>query len=338
MSSREDSNVSRLPPSVLVFSGGGVLGFAFAGALGALKKAHGWDFGCRSPAPQTVAGVSAGALIALLLVLGYSLPELLQLVGSLNTSRLFSLNPAMMLSGWRGFDSGDALRELLTSVIRAKVHSHAADCLTFSQLYEISGVRLCVGTVDVEHCCVVYMGTETDPHVPVLTAVMASMALPPLYSPVRLDDGRLLADGGLLDNFPIHLFPSSSVMGFRIAATRGSEDTETAYGYMTRIARITTIPMDELQWACLPSAYKQRTVVFRIRGISATNFAIETETVLQIVRKGEDIMAAALLAWKDGKNQDDEDEVSSTWVLGLPPILRKWFTPLHAFVRKSSTS
>ena len=103
-------NVSDPPPRVLVFSGGGVQGFAFAGALEALHEAWGWDFGLRTPSLQSVAGVSAGALIALLIGLGYSLSELMQLVGALDTGRLFSPNPAMMLSGWRGFDGGDALR------------------------------------------------------------------------------------------------------------------------------------------------------------------------------------------------------------------------------------
>jgi predicted acylesterase/phospholipase RssA len=329
MATNPKLNVGDPPPRVLVFSGGGVQGFAFAGALEALHEAWGWDFGLRTPSLQSVAGVSAGALIALLIGLGYSLSELMQLVGALDTGRLFSPNPAMMLSGWRGFDGGDALRDLLASLIRAKVTSHAATTLTFSQLFDATGVRLCVGTVDVERCCVVYLGTETDPHVPVLNAVLASMALPPLFSPVRLDDGRLLADGGLLDNFPIHLFPSSAVMGFRVAATRGNEDTETAYGYMMRIARITTIPMDELQWACVPEAYKQRTVVFRIKEISATNFAIEQAAVQQIIRRGRDIMAAAVLAWKDGEKPADEEVGASTWVLGLPPILRRWFTPIQ---------
>ena len=40
---------------------------------------------------------------------------------------------------------------------------------------------------------------------PLLDATLASLRLPVLFPPIPTDDGRLLTDGGVLDNLPVDL-------------------------------------------------------------------------------------------------------------------------------------
>jgi len=62
----------------LVFEGGGVLGISFIGALKCLKN-NGYTF-------ERCAGTSAGAIVATLVVAGYSIDELYKIMNGTNYS------------------------------------------------------------------------------------------------------------------------------------------------------------------------------------------------------------------------------------------------------------
>ena len=79
------------PPTTLVISGGGIKGLAFFGALKALQESRGWDFGRGKPRLQTLCGVSIGAFLALLLILQFSVDELLSMARFLDMSTWVSL-------------------------------------------------------------------------------------------------------------------------------------------------------------------------------------------------------------------------------------------------------
>ena len=71
----------------VVFSGGGTKGVAFAGALVQLNT-KGIDWGQRCPPLKRVGGVSIGSFFALLIVLGYSVKEIDDLVSGMTPESL----------------------------------------------------------------------------------------------------------------------------------------------------------------------------------------------------------------------------------------------------------
>src|SRR3954470_15167089 len=65
-----------VPPRNLVFEGSGIRGIAFAGAIQELEKANLME------SVERVGGTSAGAITALLLSLGYTSSEVVQIVNN----------------------------------------------------------------------------------------------------------------------------------------------------------------------------------------------------------------------------------------------------------------
>lgn len=197
----------------LVISGGGFKGFAALGALQALR-ARGIDFGAGAPRLRAACGVSVGAILAFLIALGYSVPELVHHALTVDLGRVIHLDLAHP-EAW-ALDSGLGLREWLEARMEEK--GRHPTC-TLNDL-----AILQVGVIDILDGSLVILSAASHPSVPAVDAVLASAALPPVFPPVRIVSGAappmLAADGGLANFFPIQAFagdaPPESVLGIRL--------------------------------------------------------------------------------------------------------------------------
>lgn len=256
--------------TTVVFSGGGTRGLAFAGALDVLRT-HGIDWGLRCPKLETVAGCSIGAMTALLICLGFSAHEIGHLVMHTEFHHLVSLDPMQMfgvvMSGSLGLDAGNVLKEWLAKQIAAKtlVDVAQAQRMTLLQLYEKTQMKLVCVATHIETRKLVDFHFESFPNVAVVDAVRASMALPPLFQPVEIQ-GALYADGGMVNNFPVSLFPPEDVLAFRLASTPQTlQDIRSMrlplLGFVNYVLRVASIPGEAAIWNALPADVQTRRVV-----------------------------------------------------------------------------
>lgn len=153
----------------LCLGGGGARGFAHIGVVRALAE--------RRFEPSAIAGCSMGGLVGALLAAGLSADEMHQRFRDLKPIRLLDTVRKGGLFGSRGVDR--ALAENLPG--------------NFDDL----AVPLAVTTVDVQEGLVVVLNKG-----PLLPALRATTALPGIFSPVA-HEGRILVDGGLLNNLPV---------------------------------------------------------------------------------------------------------------------------------------
>ena len=159
------------PKVGLVLGGGAVRGVAH---LGVLEVLEGEDI-----RPHCVVGVSAGAIVGAAYCAGVALADIQRLALELQWTKLGRLvRPRLGF-----FDSGK-LESRLVELIGPR---------TFDQL----SIPLAVVAADLmrEEVIVLREG-------PVAHAARASCALPGVFTPVEWE-GRLLVDGGLLNNLPI---------------------------------------------------------------------------------------------------------------------------------------
>lgn len=192
----------------LVFSGGGVRGLAYVGALMAFKDIYGKE---ASEHFSTFAGTSVGALFALISVIGVPLDEALSSFHSFGLANLFQKDPSHLLTSF-SLNDGSALKSMLESLLALKGLPRD---ITMEGLFLHTGKRLVVTAVDLHTASALYLDHTNDGgSMPVVRAVLGSMALPPLFAPVH--HGPLtLIDGGLLDNFPVHTFDPKKTLGLR---------------------------------------------------------------------------------------------------------------------------
>ena len=154
-----------------VLSGGGARGFAHLGVIKLLE-----ELGVK---PIAIAGTSVGAVIGALYAGGKSSLEILEI---LKRNRYFSWHNISLLK--QGFFSMGTLRKVLKDNIGEE---------EFGQLK----VKLFVAATDLAkgESVIISEGNLLD-------AIIASASVPVIFEPVRTG-GRLLVDGGILDNFPV---------------------------------------------------------------------------------------------------------------------------------------
>lgn len=155
----------------LVLSGGGVKGIAHIGVIEALLQ--------RDIEPQVVSGVSAGAIVGALYANNIPTQEMMAFF---KQTPLFKYNH-ITINKPGLFDT-----EKYAIFYEKYFPENTFEALQ-KPLYVVA-TNLLMGTATFFH---------TGHLVP---AVLASAALPPVFSPVAID-GILYADGGIMNNFPI---------------------------------------------------------------------------------------------------------------------------------------
>ena len=214
----------------LVFSGGGIKGVSYCGVaqsleknLASIKKIKGF------------AGTSAGSLVAALLAVGFNATELTRCMMELDTYKILDANiirDAMNLYTSWGLAPGKFIYDYMGELIKQKTGD--AD-YTIEQLYLDKQIELVIVGMDMNLSMCRYFHpkskVEADRKIPIRKAIRISMSVPYIFEPVKHLD-HYHVDGGVLDNYPIHVFdgaypgdpkskngqcqPNSKVLGFRI--------------------------------------------------------------------------------------------------------------------------
>jgi NTE family protein len=216
-----------------VFSGGGVKGIGFAGAIAAAEEAGYSEWG-------RLAGSSAGAIAAMALAVGYDARRMREALEATDYPRIGeSTNPlrrALNLVRRHALTSGTGLTEWIEGLLR----DAPAPASVFG---ELDG-RLQVVGCDLAHSRLVvfpddvalYEDERGNPlrpeEFPVADAVRVSAGYPYFFPSLALRDratgkDAVLVDGGVASAFPVFLFdrpePRRPTWGFRLHAGMGAE-------------------------------------------------------------------------------------------------------------------
>lgn len=190
-----------------VFSGGGIRGIAFIGAIQVLEE-RGFHF-------KRVAGTSAGSLVAALLASGFNSEEMYREIRNISAGELLDKRklqiPFPILRWlplyWRmGLYKGDRLEEWIRMLLEKK------GVRTFSDLppgvlkivaSDLSNGKILIIPDELHHY-------DLSPEsFPVARAVRMSCTVPYFFEPVRMkyrNQMAVIVDGGVLSNFPMWLF------------------------------------------------------------------------------------------------------------------------------------
>ena len=172
---------SNRPYNTLCFSGGGVRGVAYFGALKVLRKHGVVDWMRRDRAVQHFIGTSVGALFAMLTYARVDLyvAKAMDLVRAF--LNLFAVEPRNLFRGARyGLGTGAQCVRFLHDLL---YKTHGKRRITFVELHQIVGGDLTLVTTSVKTGKPVYLSHHTHPFVEVADAVFGSMTIPFLFEP-----------------------------------------------------------------------------------------------------------------------------------------------------------
>ncbi len=191
------------PKIGLVLSGGGAKGIAHIGILKTLEEV--------GLTPDYITGTSMGSIIGGLYSIGYSADELQELVTTVNWDEVLTNKISMDKVAIEEKDY--YARYLLNFFIEDKKLSLPKGVIDGQNLMEFFSrlTRPVHGINDFNKFPIPYSCVATDivTGLPVTLnkgslamAMRASMAIPSIFTPVKIDD-HLLVDGGLVRNFPV---------------------------------------------------------------------------------------------------------------------------------------
>lgn len=188
----------------IVFSGGGIRGFALIGAYEAIEaKGLRW---------RRLAGTSAGSLVAALIAAGYTSKEMIDLLDELELRHFLDerkcLFPFPMWKWlriyWRmGLYKGEVFEQWVKEVLAAR------GVKTFGDLPKES---LSIVASDVTNGRMLILPDDLPQYgvnpaaFSVAKAVRMSTSIPYFFEPVKLqtkEGGCIVVDGGVLSNFPL---------------------------------------------------------------------------------------------------------------------------------------
>ena len=273
----------------VLFSGGGVRGIAFAGALSVLWNESAIDWGQRCPHLDSVGGCSIGALYAFFICLGYSASEIEDIAKKCKPDAFVSMDFSRIFQGRQvSLDSGECAKQLLVDWLMKKCPElqsrEQALKLTLKSLKEKKKIELRIYVTHLNSRKVECANENNS----VVLALLASMALPPLYANTALltqvqgsaqsaqDPGEFLyqsksplvyaqyADGGLANFFPL-LYEEPGTLGFRLLQKPFTMDqvlktSQPFLSYLTLALDIAVSEKEEYQWQQLSPEQKQMTI------------------------------------------------------------------------------
>ena len=203
----------------LVLEGGGVKGFAYAGALQILDS-----LGFLQNI-ERVGGTSVGAIQATLLAIGYTPTEIMEVAANIP---LKDFNDGFLPGGFSraktkfGFFKGEKLTHWIEQIIEEKTGDSNITFIELHNLRKQSNYKdLYITGTDLTYRCLKVFSYETFPGMKIKDALRISFSIPLYFEPVLIDDAgkiqtdktnpafHFMVDGGLLSNYPIQIFDST---------------------------------------------------------------------------------------------------------------------------------
>lgn len=181
----------------LVISGGSTKGIASIGAIKYLVENKFIDLSKL----KAIAGTSVGAILALLITVGFTIDEIWDFTMCLDIKKMFRPNFLEVIDKC-GVENGQFILNFIEDIIFNKT---GISKITFKQLYDITGIHLTIVGSCLTTREVVYFDHVNTPTFVVSFASRISISIPGFFTPVDFDNKKYL-DGGMINNYPINLF------------------------------------------------------------------------------------------------------------------------------------
>ena len=284
------------PFDTIVISGGCVNGFAVLGCIYEMQNRG----IIALENVNTYAGVSSGSMISLLLILGFTPLEIIQKVLSSNVLEKVTktMNMANVWNGTGLFDYSPIHDTLMNTIIDK--HGYIP---TMKDIREKFHKRLIViafnETKDITE--VFDSDNETYDSLLTLHIIRCSSNLPWVFSEFSLN-GNMYIDGGLTDNFPLHLVDKrgSNIIGF---ITRGSE----GFGHTTinKIFKRMKAPIAHIIQIRIADATPRCKIVEIPTSVNVTNLNVSNSQIMDLVGEGKKCVDGILEKWVSDHRKKD---------------------------------
>lgn len=290
----------------LVIEGGGTKVVACAGTLKVLEITGALNNMTK------FAGTSAGSIVVLALVLGYTVDEIIKLLIQSDFSDLMSTMSASSFIGDStrliksfGLSDGSNLLDFITRLITERQHK---EDITFYELYNITKKELVVTGCNVNTGKTEFFSHMMSPNMEVRQGIRISTAIPFIFTPVKTNlDSDLFVDGGLFHNYPLGAFDGGDGSDIEKLKTIGLKFINTASSFPRRditnilsfgVAIVSDL-MNEIETlrAKADDDYWRRTIPINVGSINSTDLTLDNATKRMLYDSGVKAANQFLTKW-----------------------------------------
>jgi patatin-like phospholipase/acyl hydrolase len=253
-------------------------------------------------------GASAGSIFCLLLILKYSAIEIENLFLNLNMGKLFEPNTDIEnFFNYYCIYNQNKFAKIIKLLINYKLGRDLSgnicgtyENITMYQLYIKTGIKFTCSVVSLKTRTVKYFNHISQPNIPVFKLLMMTSAVPFIFKPVKWRD-VLYVDGGMVDNFPIHIIPANEIeytLGIRplIKLSHCKTKINTLYDYVNCIFSIVTCSINKI------NSFKVIWIEIDEKNTNdVLNTSMNKENKLKIIQKGYDDMKKQYTEFKKVK-------------------------------------
>lgn len=297
----------------LIFSGGGIKGICYCGALLELEK-KGLLFDENNALKfKGIAGTSAGSIIGSLLAIGYTPIEIKDIMYNIDFEKIgydgtgYFSDTFNLFENW-GLCPGNYIQELMGNLIKDKTGN--AD-YTLEDLEKEKNIKLVIVTtnMNLKRSEYLYSGHSNKlfSNIPIRKAIRMSIGIPFMFEPYSYND-CFYVDGGILDNYPLHVFdgvnpedpkarlnlsvPNPKVLGLKIMTpdrelnydSVKKENLKTIYEYT--FSFIDTVLIENERRLMTPSFWK-RSIIIITPDYPLTKFSLTNEEKENLISVGK---------------------------------------------------
>ncbi|MFY3793090.1 patatin-like phospholipase family protein [Ureibacillus sp. MALMAid1270] len=286
-----------------VFSGGGIRGFAYVGAMQVLEE-RGIYF-------KRVAGTSAGAILACFVAAGYNAKEIEKLLDELDLKSLLDppkFSRTLPFLKWlnlyfrMGLYQGKALEKWFYKKLAAK------DIYTFDDLPRGS---LKLVASDLTNGRMVVIPDDLPSYgfnwktFSVAKALRMSCGIPFFFEPVKLRDNKkeecIFVDGGVLSNFPLWIFDNGNkerpLLGLKLSSPREESEPHTIKNGLNLFEALFSTMKDAHDKRYISRKHEKDIIFIPVDDYSATNFNLDKNSKKELVNIGRSRTEKFLTSW-----------------------------------------
>tara|TARA_R110001599_G_scaffold69536_4_gene195984 strand:+ start:511 stop:1404 length:894 start_codon:yes stop_codon:yes gene_type:complete len=150
---------------------------------------------------ESIYATSAGAILGLTIILKYDIDIVCDYFIKRPWSKVFNFKPKYIIEILEnnGYMDRTFVEDMLDTFLTAK---DVSKDISLIEMYNKYKVRFNIYTIRLESFDKLVLNHENYPSMPVKTAILMSIALPPIFKPV-LYNGSYYIDGGMICNYPI---------------------------------------------------------------------------------------------------------------------------------------
>lgn len=283
--------------NIILLSGGGMRSLSFIGVFKNLeeillkKTENPSDVSIPNINIKTMGAVSAGAIFALMYIIGYTSNEMEEIILKKNLRKLKKIRFINFIKNY-GLDSGGKIISWIHSLMLKKKYNKD---ITLKEMYDKTGIDFQIFATNLNKYKLTKFNYIQTPDLKVTDAIRMSISIPFIFTinkfnleTLEMGSGDTYVDGGLINNYPINEFKDSlsNLLGLKIISQGEMENHELNEDINNMQSYVYHVLSCFMKKRNIERELSEETIYINIQGTRTINFDLSSKDIKELIKIG----------------------------------------------------